>query len=363
MSLENKQWIEGYIFALYEEEYSYSIIKKRCEKHGFNISTRKISDIINKKGKKRQSLHLTGKKVKNAYPTKVRTPLIISKVASHVLKENPTPQRTIAKSLNISIGTVNKIIKSDLKLIKTKKHDVHRLTPKHVSQRKTMCRLLYENYLAGEKWKYVVTIDEAWIYLSDCNRKRSIYYRKRGEKDINCWFRENKESFAKGFMVITGFSYNGKLKIRKVEKNVKINSDYYQKYVLTPIFKEDIPSLYPNNLHCVKFHQDKATSHTSKSTALFFEKMRNETGIEAIPFKCIPPKSPDVSPMDYCAFGLLKQALYKRHPKTLDGLWKIVVEEWNKINLDILRKALLSWKSRCNMIVQQKGYQIEHIRK
>lgn len=41
--------------------------------------------------------------------------------------------------------------------------------------------------------------------------------------------------------------------------------------------------------------------------------MRNETGIDAIPFKYIPPKVLDVSPMDYCTFVLLKQAHYKRH--------------------------------------------------
>ena len=49
---------------------------------------------------------------------------------------------------------------------------------------------------------------------------------------------ENMENFIKCFMIIIGFSYTGKVKIRKVEKNVKINSDYYQKYILTPIFKE-----------------------------------------------------------------------------------------------------------------------------
>ena len=39
---------------------------------------------------------------------------------------------------------------------------------------------------------------------------------------------------------------------------------------------------------------------------LYYYLMKNETGIEAIPFKCIPPKSPDVSSMDYCAFRILK---------------------------------------------------------
>ena len=48
--------------------------------------------------------------------------------------------------------------------------------------------------------------------------------------------------------------------------------------------------------------------------------MRNKTRIEAIPFECIPPKSPGVFPMDYCAFGFSKRALFKQHSKTLDGL-------------------------------------------
>ena len=35
------------------------------------------------------------------------------------------------------------------------------------------------------------------------------------------------------------------------------------------------------------------------------KRMKKETEIEAIPFKCILLKSPDVCSMDYCAFGLL----------------------------------------------------------
>jgi hypothetical protein len=33
-----------------------------------------------------------------------------------------------------------------------------------------------------------------------------------------------QESFDEGYMAITGFSYNRKLKIRKLEKNIKLNS-------------------------------------------------------------------------------------------------------------------------------------------
>ncbi|GBM01398.1 hypothetical protein AVEN_236217-1 [Araneus ventricosus] len=76
-----------------------------------------------------------------------------------------------------------------------------------------------------------------------------------------------------------------------------------------------------------------------------------------------PAKSPDVSPVDYCAFGLLKRALSNHKPTMINGLWKVVEEEWKSIPLETLRKTLLLWKLRCSLIVQKKGYQIEHLKK
>ncbi|GBN23068.1 hypothetical protein AVEN_233990-1 [Araneus ventricosus] len=143
-------------------------------------------------------------------------------------------------------------------------------------------------------------------------------------------------------------------------KNVQINSTYYQEKVLRPIFTEEIPFFYPNDCQRVKLQQDKTTSHTSKSTTAFLEKMKTDTGIAFIPFQHIPSKSPDISPMDYCAFGLFKRALSKRKPTTIDELWKVVEEERKSITLEILRKALLSWKSGCRIIVHKKGYKIKY---
>ncbi|GBM55268.1 hypothetical protein AVEN_272339-1 [Araneus ventricosus] len=121
-------------------------------------------------------------------------------------------------------------------------------------------------------------------------------------------------------MIVAVFSYNGKLKIRRAEKNVKINSTYYQEKVLRPIFTEEISCLYPNDFQRVKLHQDKATSRTSKSTIAFLEKLKTYIGIAFIHFQHIPAKPLDVSPMDYCALGLSKRVLSKRKPTTIDGL-------------------------------------------
>ena len=67
-----------------------------------------------------------------------------------VTRENPPTQNSTAKSLNTSIATINKIINQDLQLKKTKKHKVHQLLPRHMVQRRTLCRTLHENYLVED---------------------------------------------------------------------------------------------------------------------------------------------------------------------------------------------------------------------
>ena len=79
----------------------------------------------------------------------------------------------------------------------------------------------------------------------------------------------------------------------------------------------DIPLLYPFDFQNVKIHQGKVSSYTAHSTCTFLEEMEQETGIKSILFD--PVKSPDCSPMDFCVFGLLKQAL-TREPQLLGVL-------------------------------------------
>ena len=68
MSYVEKLWIEGYVFALFDVNDSYSIIQKRYDRHDIKISRFKISNIIYWKEKCRQPLLLHGKRSPNKYP-------------------------------------------------------------------------------------------------------------------------------------------------------------------------------------------------------------------------------------------------------------------------------------------------------
>ena len=77
--------------------------------------------------------------------------------------------------------------------------------------------------------------------------------------------------------------------------------------------------------------------------------MKIDTSIEYIPFQHISYKSPEVSLITYCDFGLFKIVLSKSKPTMIDGLWKIVKEEWKSISLKNLWIVHLSWNHNADV--------------
>lgn len=71
------------------------------------------------------------------------------------------------------------------------------------------------------------------------------------------------------------------------------------------VFVENILFLYPNVLQRVKLHQDKDTSNTSETITAFIKKKTDTDSIYRT-FQYISANFPDISPTDYCEFGLLK---------------------------------------------------------
>ena len=131
----------------------------------------------------------------------------------------------------------------------------HYLTEAHSQERKTNCKCLYERYLSGDKWMFVAILD--------CDKIRAITYISASGKCHPEFIRHCKATFSKEFMVVAGYC------ICQMPKKCKINSAYYQQNILTPT--EDLPHLHVNAMNQVHLHQDKASSHTSRSTGRFLK--------------------------------------------------------------------------------------------
>ena len=290
---------EHFIKAFSREGFSQTLIVDKLKKMGMTISQRTVSNVINSIGQQRKAQEEGQKNITFKRQRKVRTKKLIRKVKNKVNKENPPTQLSIANEFKVSQRTIFRIIHEDLKLKTRRKTKVHSLNDRHKQIRKTNCRKLYEDHLAADKWKYVVSLDETWVYLNNCDRQTKICYVKPGEKDYEKWLCRCAESFPKGFMLVGIITGKGTLPLIKVPSNVKIDAEYYVNFVLKPIIEKLIPSLYGDETNKVWIHHDAATSHTSKKTQEYLQEASRKFGINFIKNSEIPIKAPDASIVDF----------------------------------------------------------------
>lgn len=160
-------------------------------------------------------------------------------------------------------------------------------------------------------------------------------------------------------MAVGAMTGKGILPLHKIPGSTKVNSDYYIAKVLKPIIEQQLPKLYKNELHKVVIHHDQASSHMSNATEAYAAEIKEKLGVTILFKEDIPVKGPDVSPLDFFGFGYIKQRFNCHKKMTLDGAWKALKSEWNKVSAATCKRVIESWKRRLRLIPRLRGYHIE----
>ena len=69
--------------------------------------------------------------------------------------------------------------------------------------------------------------------------------------------------------------------------------------------------------------------------------------------------SPDLAPMDYAINYVFKKFLNAKVVKSRAQLVRSIRTAWSKVQITVIRRALLSWKRRVGMMLEKFGYQYE----
>lgn len=354
--------VEGKILALAAEGIAYRAILKRLKAENINLTIGTISNVINRKGKKRLASD-SGEKFELDRVRIKRTPAMVSTIKNMCQRKSVPTQESMAKVLGCSIATVNQVIHEDLALKTRKKAKGHRLNERQIANRKTNVRKLSRSYVNSKHYEFLVTIDESWLYLDDCNKTNPICYVKNREDIENQDIITTHELGGKKIMCIGILTGRGPIPLQFVKQNVKINSSYYCEQVLGPLVKKWLPTLYPEGLEKVFVHHDAAPSHISGATLAFMNELTIQYGITFIRKEDIPVKSPDASPLDFFGFGYLKQKLKQRRVRTLAGLRKAASSVWLQIDREMVLRCFESWHKRLLMIEYKHGNHIEHTKR
>ncbi|GFU29093.1 uncharacterized protein TNCV_4836971 [Trichonephila clavipes] len=133
--------------------------------------------------------------------------------------------------------------------------------------------------------------------------------------------------------------------------NVTVNGDRYRA-MITNFF---IPELNNHDVQELWFQQDGARCHTARATIDLLKDTYGDRLISRFGPVNWPPRSCDLTPLDYFLWGYVKSLVYADKPQTLDHLEDIIRRVIADIRPQMLEKVIENWTSRLDYIRASRG--------
>ncbi|GFT49338.1 putative transposable element [Trichonephila clavipes] len=139
--------------------------------------------------------------------------------------------------------------------------------------------------------------------------------------------------------------------------NVTVNGDRYRA-MITNFF---IPKLNNHDVQELWFQQDGATCHTARATIDLLKDTFGDRLISCFGPVNWPPRSCDLTPLDYFLWGYVKSLVYADKPQTLDHLEDNIRRVIADIRPQMLGKVIENWTSRLDYIRASRGSHMPEI--
>lgn len=313
---------------------------------GRNINHSTVTRLI-QKFKESGSVHDLPRSGRPATATDVKT---ATSVVGTLLISLKKSIRKLSQECGLSRASVHRILKRH-KFHPYKVQLVQELHEEDKDRRMEFCEWMLQN--PDNFIQSVMFSDEAMFYLSShVNRHNYRYW-----SDTNPhWTDACNMQNAPRIMVWAAIWKNRIIGPFFFEEHV--TKDSYLSMLrefLVPIL-EDLPL---NERRQLWFQQDGAPPHFGVCVRNFLD--------AAFPGQWIgrrgavewPPRSPDLSPLDFFLWGHLKSVVFNSRPRTLDDLKTRITNEIEKIETDVIRRVQESVLQRCRMCLEQDGDQFE----
>ncbi|GFW12547.1 hypothetical protein TNCV_817991 [Trichonephila clavipes] len=128
--------------------------------------------------------------------------------------------------------------------------------------------------------------------------------------------------------------------------HARVNGDRYRA-MITNFF---IPELNNHDVQELWFQQDGATCHTARATIDLLKDTFGDRLISRFGPVNWPPRSCDLTPLDYFLWGYVKSLVYADKPQTLDHLEDNIRRVIADIRPQMLEKVIENWTSRLDYI-------------
>ncbi|KOC70342.1 hypothetical protein WH47_02846 [Habropoda laboriosa] len=121
--------------------------------------------------------------------------------------------------------------------------------------------------------------------------------------------------------------------------------------MVTTFFRAKLNSM---NVDDIRFQQDSATCHTSKETIALLKEMFNGRVISRGGDINWPPRSCDLTPLDFFLWGFLKSKVYPNNPETIDELKDNITVAINETEFQLCENVMENWVKRIRLMKKSR---------
>ena len=286
---------------------------------------------------------------------RVRNAQNIAAVRDSVADEPSTSTRRRSQQLHISRTSLIRILHKDLNLHAYKVQLTQELKPTDHVKRRQWCEWWHEMSTVNAHFsKKIIFSDEAHFHLGGFVNKQ------------NCriWANQNprviveKPMHPQRVTVWCGLWAGGVLGPYFFENDageaITVNGVRYREMVTNFLW----PELEHMDVEDMWFQQDGATCHTANETMALLREKFNGRIIARGGDVNWPPRSCDLTPLDYFLWGYLKEKVYVDNPRTIQELKDQIIRHINDIAPQLCRIVIENFDHRMEVCRRSRG---EHL--
>lgn len=183
--------------------------------------------------------------------------------------------------------------------------------------------------------------------------------------NIRYWSKENprivrQRNFQERFGFNVWIGMVGNTILRPIMFDGLLNGERYLSFLQNEVQErlDEMPLARIQQLH---FQQDGAPPHNSRGVVEYLNQLFGERWIGTNGPIRWPPRSPDLTPLDFFLWGHIKNKVYSTVPTTLQDLKNRVINAVNDVTQDQLDRVLQATKERAILCRQQNGGHIEQL--
>lgn len=282
----------------------------------------------------------------------------IESVKRSVMENPSTSVRRRSQELGLSYGTTWNILRHSLQLKAYKIQLTQELQPNDHQLRRDLADWAIKQIEVDPDFhRKIIFSDEAHFWLNGYVNKQNCRY----WSEDNQYVITEKSYYPQKVTVWCAFWSEGIIGPYFFEnecgKAVTVNGERYRN-MIKEYFWHQIDDL---ELKDMWFQQDGATCHTSSVTIDLLREKFDDRVISRNAGVRWPPRSCDITPLDFFLWGYVKSIVYCNKPTTINDLKDNIRRAITDITADLCEKVAQNWSSRVFFLKKSRGGHLKDI--